>query len=195
MDKGMLVMLEKASERLTNHLISSGVIKSEDYEIYQFGIEHTMLKLIHLMSYVALGLIFGKIPELIIFLIAFIPLREYSGGFHAKTPLRCYLVSCLTVVSILLLFTFAINYLIPFNIIIALVGSIGLFFVIPVEAKEKPLDEEEKVYYKKKGRIILLIELLLVIIFKILQWNLVSLIVALSIFYEMFIVYAGKLKK
>lgn len=185
-------MLVKASVSLTNRLISAGVIKSEEFDIYQFGIENTILKLIHLASYAALGVIIGKLPELIIFLMAFIPLREYSGGFHAKTPLRCYIVSCLTVSTVLLLFKFTTSYLINYSIPIALVGSFLLFLIIPVEAKDKPLDESEKIYYKSKGGFLILLELVLTLISRMIEWDKIGLILSLAIFYEMFIALAGK---
>lgn len=185
-------MLGKASESLTNRLISVGVIKSEDFEIYQFGIENTILKLIHLASYIALGLIFGRLPELIIFLVAFIPLREYSGGFHAKTPLRCYVVSCITVFTLLLIMRFAPLGLMNYSIPIALVGSFLLFLVIPVEAKDKPLDESEKIYYKSKGGFLILLALILTLLFKMLNLDKIGFILSLAIIYEMIIAIAGK---
>lgn len=185
-------MLGKASESLTNRLIAVGIIKSEDYEIYQFGIENTILKLIHMASYITLGLILGRLPELIIFLAAFIPLREYSGGFHAKTPFRCYIVSCITVFTFLLILIFSPEGIMDYSIPIALVGSFLLFLIIPVEAKDKPLDESEKIYYKSKGGFLILLALVLTLIFRMLNWDKAGFILSLALLYEMIIAIAGK---
>jgi accessory gene regulator B len=185
-------MLSKASESLTNRLISVGIVKAEDFDIYQFGIENTILKLIHMVSYIVLGLILGRLPELIIFLAAFIPLREYSGGFHAKTPLRCYIVSCITVFTVLLILRFSPTDMMNYSIPIALVGSFLLFLVIPVEAKDKPLDDSEKIYYKSKGGFLILLALILTLIFKMLELDKVGFILSLAIIYEMIIALAGK---
>lgn len=185
-------MLDKASESLTNRLVSAGIVKSEDYEIYQFGIENTILKLIHMVSYITLGLILGSLPELFVFLAAFIPLREYSGGFHAKTPLKCYIVSCITVFTVLFILRFAPEAVMNYSIPIALVGSFLLFLVIPVEAKEKPLDESEKIYYKSKGGFLILSILVLTLIFIMLDLNKIAFILSLSLIYEMIIALAGK---
>lgn len=185
-------MFEKASEGLTKRLVAAGVIKADDYDIYQFGIENTILKIVHMASYLILGLLFGRLPELIVFLIAFIPLREYAGGFHAKTPLRCYIISCSTVFTVLLLIRLASPVLMEYSIPIALIGSFLLFLVIPVEAQDKPLDESEKIYYKSKGGFLILLTLILTLLFKILQMDEIGFILSLALFYEMVIAIAGK---
>lgn len=185
-------MLTKASVSLTNRLVSAGIVKSEDFEVYLFGIENTILKLIHMVSYVTLGIMLGKLPELVVFLAAFIPLREYSGGFHAKTPLRCYIVSCFTVFTVLFILRVVPDAMLNYSIPISLVGSLLLFLVIPVEAKEKPLDESEKIYYKSKGGFLILLILVLTLVFIILDWDKIAFILSLSLAYEMFIALVGK---
>ncbi len=184
-------MISKVSVTLTNRLIQNNIIKQEDFEIYRFGIENLIMKACHILSYVILGIIFQQLPELLVFLIAFIPLRESSGGYHAKTPLKCYILSCGTIISLMCLLRFIPVKIMAFGIVPALVSSLILFFIVPVEAENKPLDETEITYYKRKASFIIMAELVLVLVFRVLSWNVLSFILALSLTYELLIALAG----
>ena len=186
-------MVKKVSSGLTDYLIKKGVIENEVYDIYQFGIENTILKIIHLVSYIILGAIFGLLPELIIFLIVFIPLREYSGGYHAKTPLKCYIVSCFTVFSLLLIIQFTPETLLKYSILLALIGSFVLFLIVPVEAESKPLDDSEKIYYKSKAGFIIILILVLTLFLRTIELYNVSYILALCLIFEMVVAVTGRI--
>ena len=36
------------------------------------------------------------------FILAYIPIRSYAGGYHASTQLRCYILSNAVVVAVLI---------------------------------------------------------------------------------------------
>jgi len=167
------------------------LIKEEDFEVYQFGIESFIMKACHLISYVTIGLLFRRLPELLVFLAAFIPLRECSGGYHAKTPLKCYILSCGTVITFLCLLLFIPVDKTQYSIILAVISSLILFFIVPVETENKPLSDAEVTYYKSKAGFIIIIELGLVLIFRMVLWNELSFILALSLTYELMIALAG----
>ena len=79
----------KIAESLTN----SGVITTEDRELYEYGLHHGLLMIINLLTTVVIGLLFKMVWQSFVFMIAYIPLRTYAGGYHAKTQFRCYLLS------------------------------------------------------------------------------------------------------
>ncbi|WMJ87931.1 accessory gene regulator ArgB-like protein [Anaerocolumna sp. MB42-C2] len=184
-------MLGKVSVSLTNRLIKNNIIKQEDFEIYQFGIENFMMRACHIISYLILGLSFNLLPELLIFLIAFMPLRENSGGYHAKTPLKCYILSCAAIFIFLCLVRFTPAEIMEYSVILSLASSLILFLIVPVESENKPLDDTELTYYKSKAGFIIIIELALVLIFKMLLWNELSFILALSLTFELLVALAG----
>lgn len=184
-------MLSKVSECLAGKLAKSNVIEEEDLEVYQFGIESFIMKVCHFISYVAIGLLFHRLPQLLLFLAAFIPLRECSGGYHARTPLKCYILSCGTVITFLCLYLFMPVDKTQYSIILAVISSLILFFIVPVETENKPLSEAERTYYKSKAGFIIIIELALVLIFRMVSWNELSFILAMSLTYELMIALAG----
>lgn len=184
-------MFNKMSEGLTNRLVETGIINSDELETYRFGLENLMMKICHLVSYVLLGIFFDKLLELLLFIAVFIPLREYSGGYHAKTPLKCYFVSCLTVISLLFLLHVTPSQVMNYSIVLAFFSSIALFLVVPVQSANKPLDESEKAYYRSKAGFLISFILAGALLSRMLGWNYLSYILALSLAYEAIIAMVG----
>ncbi len=184
-------MLSKISKNLTNRLITNSIIKKEDLEVYRFGIENLTMRACHILSYLVIGFLFKLLPELLVFLTAFIPLRESSGGYHAKTPLKCYIFSCGTIITLMCLIRLIPVSMMEYSIALALVSGLILYLIVPVQTENKPLDEAENTYYKSKAGIIIIVELSVVLIFHMLLWKKLSFIVALSLSYELLIALAG----
>jgi accessory gene regulator protein AgrB len=44
-------------------------------------------------SALIIGWIFGVVLEITVFMAAYIPLITFASGYHAKTPIRCYIFS------------------------------------------------------------------------------------------------------
>jgi len=186
-------VFSKAADNMVNKLVKMKIIGAEDCELYRFGIETALLKGIHLISYLILGLMLGKTFELIIFLIAFIPLREYAGGYHAATKKGCYIISCLCILSILLILRVFPAVYYSNSMYLALFSGVLLLFLVPVESKNKPLDDSEKAYFKSKaGFIIVLLLTLSLFLFMLNQFSL-SFLLALVLFYEMIAAVTGKI--
>lgn len=184
-------MINKISESLTDVLVKKEVISKDEYEIYQFGIDCFIMKSIHIISYFILALIFHKLPELAVFLIAFIPLREYAGGYHAKTSLKCYFVSCIAVISYLILISYINQDIFIYSYIIAIVASILILLIAPVETSNKPLDEKEKTVFKKRACLLTVVELSLVILLWVTKFYQMSFIISIGLFYVLCIAFIG----
>jgi len=154
------MILQSISEKLTLSLIESNIIDKEDEDLYQYGILQGFRIILNLVSALVIGLAFGRLPEIVLFMSAYIPLRSYAGGFHAKTPQRCYVLSVamLCLVSIGLRQAFLSDTILY---VISAASAVTVFAVSPVEDKNKPLDETEFRVFRKKARIILAAEFLL----------------------------------
>ncbi len=186
-------MFGKAADSMVNKLVEMKIIGAEDYELYRFGIETAFLKGIHLISYIILGLLLGKTTELVIFLFAFIPLREYAGGYHAATKLRCYIISCLSILSMLLILRALPEVYYSDSMYLAVFSGVLLLFLVPVETKNKLMDDSEKTYYKSKaGFIIVLLLTLALFLFMLNQFSF-SFLLALGLFYELVAAVTGKI--
>jgi accessory gene regulator B len=184
-------MINRVSESITNILVQKDIISKEDFEIYQFGIDCFIMKSIHILSYFIFAVYFQRIPELLVFLIAFIPLREYAGGYHAKTQLRCYIVSCFAVLSFLILISYIPYKIFYYSIIIAIAVSVFILLIAPVETMNKPLDKQEKTVYKKRAGLLTLIECILVIGLWFTKLYQLSFITSIGLLYVLLIAIIG----
>ncbi len=130
------------------------VISEDEVEIYKFGIECFILKLIHCISYIGIALCLGMLPELLVIGGVLIPLRRSAGGFHAKTKAGCYIFSCFYVLLLLLISKAAIIQWAWWGALVLADGII--FFMSPADNDNKKLDILEIQHYRKKSRYILL---------------------------------------
>jgi len=145
-------------EKSVDFMIQNEVISSEDKEIYVYGLKQGFILLLNILTTLFIGFLFNKVLKTIIFLAAYIPLRIYAGGYHARTQLRCYICSVVLTISVLL----AVEFIPWTNFIVTVVAAISgmiIFILSPVEDMNKPLDAVEVRIYGKRARIILCIEL------------------------------------
>ncbi len=135
-------------------LLFYNIIPEDDVEIYKFGIECLVLKLIHCISYLSIAACLRLVPELMVIGGVLIPLRRSAGGYHAKTKTGCYMFSCFYVFIILLVSKAEINQIVWWA---ALAFSDGIIFLMsPLDNNNKKLDKKEIVYYRKKTWYILI---------------------------------------
>lgn len=134
-------------------LIFSEDVNEEKIELYSFAIYIVFSELLHIVTMLLIGLISGLVAESIILYISFISIRKFAGGYHAKTPFRCYLFSIVTIVISLLTLKFSFNsQIIGLNymfISIALISLIVILFLSPLDNENKIINCKEKKVYKK----------------------------------------------
>ena len=131
-------MLRSLSERIAVFLIDNGA-NADLKKVYSYGIECTLSTLLILALLMAAGFILKKPVEMLLYILAWLPLRMLVGGAHANAHWSCTLVSvALGVVSVL--FTGLINAL-PLYVSIPLtVLSYAVFFLTaPVVHRNHPI--------------------------------------------------------
>ena len=99
-------MTEKIMENVWKEIKAAGNVDEEDKEIYLFGIYQGLIFLLNVVTALLTGIILDMFLESVLFLICFIPLRIFAGGYHAKTQFRCYVMSTVTTVILLYLIAF-----------------------------------------------------------------------------------------
>jgi accessory gene regulator B len=135
--------------------ITSNKFDEKYYEVYKYGIEILLSTVIDVVLIVFFGTLFGNTLNGLLYLIVFIPLRQFTGGFHAKTHLRCTLCS----ISVFSLICFINVFLFPYINIIALEVFILLGFIViviyaPVINVNKILTEKKAKINKKRSIIL-----------------------------------------
>lgn len=124
--------------------------------------------LLNVVTTLGIGLLFGTVLQLVVFMVAYIPLRSYAGGYHARTPVRCYAVS----VMMLIMVSIFTKYIAITNWccwILIIMSMVLIIFLSPIADKNKPLDEIEVKVYKKRAILIALTEVVLSALFMLLH--------------------------
>jgi len=186
-------MFGSIAEKITMHLEANNAFKSEDRAIYRYGIQQGLSIMLNLSTTLLLGIVTGMIWESIIFLAAYMLLRRYAGGFHAKTPARCYIYSSAMVLLALL----GIKYMfdsILISVCMFILGSLVIFLFSPVEDKNKPLDATEQLVYQKRTKFYLIVEVILDIAMMSLDFKMLYEPISMSLFCLGILVALGKVK-
>lgn len=186
-------LLARLAVKIVNNLVHSGVIKEEDAEIYIYGINQILTSVLNVSSALIIGLIFGVFPEIAVFMAAYIPLRSFAGGYHAKTPLSCYVFSVimLIVVSIGLKYLHLADW-VYYAVFVA--ATLVVLVLSPVEDRNKPLDEIEQKVYKRRTILIAAVELTLAMLLKLLMFDDLFIATANSFVVLSLMLIAGKAK-
>lgn len=120
-------------------------------EVYKYGIEITISSFLNFFLIFILSLLSGDLINGLIFLIIFITVRKYCGGYHATTYFRCNLIFSLsfiiTVISSMLLGHLS-EALLYIEILMVALGIIPVILFAPVKNKYKQIDYSGMKKYK-----------------------------------------------
>ena len=157
-------MFAKMAKQLAVRLEENQIIKSDDRELYVYGLNQGLSILLNIVTTLGIGLLFGCTPQLVVFMVAYIPLRSYAGGYHARTPLRCYVISIIMLIVVsMCLKCIELNHWYYWTLVV--VSFFFIIFLSPIADKNKPLDEIEVKVYRKRAIFILLVEVALSVLF------------------------------
>ena len=139
----------KIAGYLMEGLIKNQLVKETDREIYQYGLEKLVGKIISYTALFLLAVILRMILPSLFFLGFFFALRGRTGGYHASTETGCLIGTMVIYLAVMELF-------LPFfmrhgEAVIACV-AFSVFSVIafaPVNHPNLGFDREELAQYKK----------------------------------------------
>ena len=141
--------MDRLVEGILLRIKTGNLVDEENAEIYQFGLECMLLKAVHIMSYLVIGLCMGELLSLVVSGSILIPLRRKAGGFHAKTRIGCYIFSC-GIITLLCLFN-KILIMPVMGIAGVIVADILVLLFAPVENENRELDAEERILFRKQA--------------------------------------------
>lgn len=144
-------MIQNVSKWLLSYLLKNQIIEDteSEKEYYQYGIEITVSSLLNIVIILCLGIITRSISESIVFLVCFMLIRQFTGGFHADTYLKCNLTFGISYIAVFLLYHFTAKYFNTyFSLLITFVSVIIIWAKCPIENINKPIPERKKKFHK-----------------------------------------------
>lgn len=136
-------------KKVISFWLKTETINYEDVEIYQYGFSLLIKRLIHTGVILLMAAVFSELMGCSIFLFAYATLREYSGGFHAKSEKGCFF--CTLLISICVIALLKIFPQFPVQVLwyIEIICGMFIWFFSPQEATNKTLEVQERIVYRK----------------------------------------------
>lgn len=189
-------MISKLARIVVKNFICSGKIKENEQELYEYGVFILLSNILFISVTVVLGLIFGLLPQSLVFFITFIVIRQYAGGYHASTELQCEIFTTLCILAIIIIMNLISGDL-SFAIILVLsaFSAVLIFVFAPIDTDEKALDEIELKIFCKRTKLILIIIVAVIIVSLCLQLKSICIPCCMSLILEGVLLIAGKAKK
>lgn len=153
------------ADKITDYLISRGVIAGEDYSIYHYGFQTGIELFICLFAGTIIACILNIFFEFIVVLSVLLPLRAYICGIHMKSFISCFFCSVVLVTCGPLL---ARNIMLSkLCIILVCIGIAVVLDRLAFITTKYQSDSEEVVFFARQRKRILVCILLILVLFSI----------------------------
>lgn len=168
-------MFEYLAENITFLLIKHKILNIKNREVYTYAIEVILLNSILLA--VLLGIsIAGKCFIFFVgYLLFFVPIRKFAGGYHAKHSETCFGVSIgLYIVATIIFNQFPNLYKNTFTIVLFMFAIVILLIWSPLKNPNHPMADYQ---YKRNRKIvygIIVIDLVVFVITSIMNYTVAS---------------------
>lgn len=146
-------MLQRTTQKIAFFLLEIDLIKEEDTEWCIYILKKWILTTSIFVVLFFEGRIWATPVQIIFYFVSLLLIRRRSGGLHARTPLRCMILSmivemiCFTIIQ-------KINHYFFFNILSLLLGGCVLWFVFPAIQKSDIKEMQANKRILRKGLII-----------------------------------------
>lgn len=152
--------LEVVAEKMTDLLERQGLVESDKAEVCVYGMTLMISSTATLLATLLLGFVFHVINSVLVFLLFFVPVRIFSGGYHSTSYLRCLLTFMLMLGSFIAIQrNLPERATLPSVLITSLISLFLIFKFSPVSHPNAPIRETDWFRFKRLSRIICIIEI------------------------------------
>lgn len=167
-----------------------------DLETYQYGFFILYSSLLMFLISTILGVLFKTFIESVVFYFAFLSIRQFAGGYHASTEIRCDVITLLSIFMCLVVIRLTKTYDLQTLLVIAsTISAVCIFVLSPLDTPEKPLTDTEYKYFRKISWLILSLIFVVVVVTYFAKFNILFAPCCMSLILEAILLIAGKIKK
>lgn len=168
-------MFKNIADDIAFVLVRDRIVESEKRDFYRYGAESLLLNLSIVIIALIITFITNTWMHFLIFMLMFVPLRIYAGGYHAKTSRVCMITS-----TVLYIVTVGIIKFIPelYKSKVALIAIadivILIFIKAPIINKNNILDKKSFKRNRIISRILISLDSIIFITLALLKINAAS---------------------
>ena len=172
-------MLATIAARLTDQLYFHCPLDPSKKAIYEYGIQLSLSTLASMCSIVMLGILLKNPASAFIFLGVFFFLRLFSGGYHASTYTRCFLLTNSVYLAVVGASYWIVHFRLYHLLPVIVVASCAVVIILsPVRNKHHPLSE--KTYRKNRKVAVVLVSIESLLFLLLFFWQIVRPYVTVS---------------
>jgi len=155
--------------KIADKSVELGSLKAQDRELFSFAMENLLYSCLTWGVFLILGLLTDCFWGCVFFIITYIPIRVYAGGYHQKTRLRCFFTSLFLFVSVIVLSYILMPFFSKIMFISLMTVSTAVICVAaPVPEEKNPLSENEYRHCHRNALRISIVIYVLVVTFTLL---------------------------
>lgn len=137
-------MFDKISGFITDTLIEGKVIKIEEKNLYLYCFGTIIEMSANLLATLMIGVLMHRFIETLIFMLVFIPLRSFAGGYHCERAESCFILSIFVYLTVMMSYKYLYGISVYWTLAICLANFIAVLIMSPVVSPNKPLSTKEK---------------------------------------------------
>lgn len=134
-------------------------------EEMSYGFEIILSTFLSVGAVLIIATLFNMFYDCIVFLCVFMPLRMYTGGYHAQTHLTCFLILLLDMFVGVIFMSLLQNSIFVFSVIVMVLSVIIVTLYAPVVHENYPLSKQQVQNSRKKGFLVLFAVVIGIILF------------------------------
>lgn len=140
-------MMTTISKHLIDWLIREGTIQPADRELYFYATYCFLFAWAPTFLLIISSACLGRLPEALLLILPFMTIRRFCGGFHARTPQTCLVISC----SLLAVFMYlTVHAIFDTKLyLILIIASISLIINSPIVSPQRPSNLEEQKHFRQ----------------------------------------------
>ncbi len=150
-------MIEMLSKKVVSGLLKNHAICEEECGLYRYGCEIFLTMTLNTCFIFFQGILMDRLLETIIFIVCFIPIRTYAGGYHATSFFRCFiLTNCMFAIDFGVIYPFLEHYGSGSVIVLILTSTISWILSPIIDCDVTWKKEEDMKGYKEKARVLIM---------------------------------------
>lgn len=147
-------MIDYISNILLTKLKSQNLIEEGDEEIHFYGFQLLIATVFKGIGLILVAALFDLIKETTLFIIFFSSLRIQAGGVHAKSFIKCFILTMLIAFTgIWVVGLIPKQYALNLQLVAIVISITLVYLYAPVETENKPLTKDEVLIYRKRSMI------------------------------------------
>lgn len=193
----MSEILDSLSIYFTDRLIGCSARDSDRYAILEYGFKQIIANVLWIVSTTILGLIFFNWQFLVAFILYFVPLRLFAGGYHCNTYAACFIVTNLIFIAVCVCSRLVILSGLAYLDVFILIGSVlYIFAYAPAPNPKHPISKKKL----KRNRLItreILITLLVLVMLEgiVIKSDVILTVASFSVFAVAILMGIEQIKK